>query len=250
MAFRTGVLGKKLGMTSIFTATGDRAPVTAVHAGPCVVLDKITPDKNGYAAVKLGFGEKPLRRTKKPELGLFTKAKTNPQRFVREVRLEAADLDKFPEVGQPVPLATVFKAMSYIDVEGTSKGKGFQGVMKRHHMPGFRATHGTHEFFRHGGSIGCRLTPGRVHKGKRMSGLMGNVKCTASDLVVVQVLDDQNLVLVKGAVPGPANGLVLIKGSVKDVKKYIVPRAIKEVESKNPMKASKKGAPQGGTKKA
>jgi len=242
MPFRTGVLGKKLGMTSIFTDKGDRAPVTAVHAGPCVVLDKITPDKNGYAAVKLGFGEKPLRRTKKPELGLFTKAKTTPQRFVREVRLEAADLDKFPEVGQPVPLATVFKAMSYIDVEGTSKGKGFQGVMKRHHMPGFRATHGTHEFFRHGGSIGCRLTPGRVHKGKRMSGLMGNVKCTSSDLVVVKVFEDKDLVLVKGAIPGPANGVVLIKGSVKDVKKYVVPRAVKEVESKNPMKASKKGA--------
>ena len=250
MPFRTGLLGKKLGMTSIFTATGDRAPVTAVHAGPCVVLDKMTPDKHGYAAVKLGFGEKPLRRTKKPELGLFTKAKTNPQRFVREVRLEAADLDKFPEVGQPVPLATVFKAMSYIDVEGQSKGKGFQGVMKRHHMPGFRATHGTHEFFRHGGSIGCRLTPGRVHKGKRMSGLMGNVKCTSSDLVIVKVLEDKNLVLVKGAIPGPANGLVLIKGSVKDVKKYVVPRQIKEVESKNPMKASKKGAPAAGGGKA
>jgi large subunit ribosomal protein L3 len=107
-------------------------------------------------------------------------------------------------------------------------------------------THGTHEFFRHGGSIGCRLTPGRVHRGKRMSGLMGNVKNTASDLVVVKVLEDKDLVLVKGAVPGPANGLVLIKGSVKDVKKYIVPRTIKEVESKNPMKASKKGAPAAG----
>jgi len=243
MPFRTGLLGKKLGMTSIFTATGDRTPVTAVHAGPCVVRDKITPDKHGYAAVKLGFGEKPLRLTKKPELGLFTKAKTAPQRFVREVRVEAGDLEKFPEVGQPVPLATVFKAMSYIDVEGQSKGKGFQGVMKRHHMPGFRATHGTHEFFRHGGSIGCRLTPGRVHKGKRMSGLMGNVKKTAADLVVVSVLDDKDLVLIKGAVPGPANGVVLVKGSVKDVRKYVVPRQIKEIESKNPMKASKKGAP-------
>ena len=96
MAFRTGLLGKKIGITSIFTNTGDRAPVTAVHAGPCVVLDKMTPDKHGYAAVKLGFGEKPLRRTTKPELGLFTKANVPPQRFVREVRLEAADLERTP----------------------------------------------------------------------------------------------------------------------------------------------------------
>jgi large subunit ribosomal protein L3 len=244
MPFRTGLLGKKVGMTSIFTATGDRAPVTAVHAGPCVVLDKITPDKNGYAAVKLGFGEKPLRRTTKPELGLFTKAKTTPQRFVREVRLEAGDLEKFPEVGQPVPLATVFKALSYIDVEGTSKGKGFQGVMKRHHMPGFRATHGTHEFFRHGGSIGCRLTPGRVHKGKRMSGLMGNVKNTASDLVVVKVLDDKNVVLVKGAIPGARNGYVVIRNAKKKtgVKVKLKGQGEPEVKSKNPMKASKAGA--------
>jgi len=248
MAFRTGVLGKKLGMTQVFTATGDRAAVTAIHAGPCFVIDKRTPDKHGYAAVKLGYAEKPLRLTKKPELGPFTKANVPPQRFVREVRVEAADLEKF-EVGKAVALTDVFKAMSYVDVEGRSKGKGFQGVMKRHHMPGFRSTHGTHEFFRHGGSIGCRLTPGRVHKGKRMSGLMGNVKNTSADLVIVQVLGDKDLVLVKGAVPGGANGLVLIKGSVKDVKKYVVPRQIKEVESKNPMKASKKGAPAAANKK-
>ena len=196
MAFHTGLLGKKLGITSIFTTTGDRTPVTAVHAGPCVVLDKMTPDKHGYAAVKLGFGEKPLRRTKKPELGLFTKANVPPQRFIREVRLEAADLDKF-EVGKAVPLTTVFAPLSYIDVEGTSKGKGFQGVMKRHHMPGFRATHSTHEFFRHGGSIGCRLTPGKVHKGKRMGGHMGDVKKTVQNLVVLEVDDAQNLLLIR-----------------------------------------------------
>ena len=248
MAFRTGLLGKKLGMTSIFTTTGDRAPVTAVHAGPCVVLDKITPDKNGYAAVKLGFGEKPLRRTKKPELGLFTKAKTSPQRFVREVRLEAGDLEKFPEVGQPVPLTTVFKAMSYIDVEGTSKGKGFQGVMKRHHMPGFRATHGTHEFFRHGGSIGCRLTPGRVHKGKRMGGHMGDVKKTVQNLVLLEIDDTQNLLLIQGSIPGGKNGYVVVRNAKKKagVKVKLKGQGEAEVKSKNPMKASKAG----GTTKA
>ena len=143
----------------------------------------------------------------------------------------------------------VFKVGDVIDVVGTTKGKGYQGVMKKHRMAGDSMTHGTHEFFRHGGSIGCRLTPGRVHQGKRMSGRMGGVKSTASDLVVVKVLDDKDVVLIKGAVPGPANGLVLVKGSVKDVRKYIVPRQVKEAESKNPMKASKKGAPQGGGKK-
>jgi large subunit ribosomal protein L3 len=243
MAFRTGLLGKKLGMTSIFTATGDRAPVTAVHAGPCVVLDKITPDKHGYAAVKLGFGEKMLKRTTKPELGLFTKASVAPQKFVREVRLEAADLDKF-EVGKTVPLSTVFQPLSYIDVKGTSKGKGYQGVMKRHHMPGFRSTHGTHEFFRHGGSIGCRLTPGRVHKGKRMSGHMGDVKRTVQNLVLLEIDETNNLLLIQGSIPGARNGFVVIRNAKKKagMKVKFKGQGEAEVKSKNPMKASKAGA--------
>src|SRR4029079_19188608 len=126
------------------------------------------PDKHGYAAIKLGFGEKPLRVAKKSEIGTFKKVGLVPHLYVREIRVDAADLDKY-EVGKPVSLDAVFKPMSYIDVTGKSKGKGYQGVVKLHHMPGFRASHGVHEFFRHGGSIGCRLTPGRVHKGKRMS---------------------------------------------------------------------------------
>jgi large subunit ribosomal protein L3 len=248
MAFRTGLLGKKLGMTSIFTATGDRAPVTAVHAGPCVVLDKMTPDKHGYAAVKIGFGEKMLKRTTKPELGLFTKANVAPQRYVRELRLEAADLDKF-EVGKTIPLSTVFAPLSYIDVEGTSKGKGFQGVMKRHHMPGFRATHGTHEFFRHGGSIGCRLTPGRVHKGKRMGGHMGDVKRTVQNLVLLEIDEPNNILLIQGSVPGARNGFIVIRNAKKKagVKVKFKGQGEAEVKSKNPMKASKAGA---GTAKA
>jgi large subunit ribosomal protein L3 len=260
MPFRTGLLGKKLGMTSIFTATGDRAPVTAIHAGPVLVIDKITPDKHGYAAVKLAFGEKPLKRTKKPELGQFSKHQLAPQRFVREVRCEPADLDKF-EVGKPVELATVFKAMSYIDVEGTSKGKGFQGVMKRHHMPGFRASHGTHEFFRHGGSIGCRLTPGRVHRGKRMGGHMGDVKKTVQNLVLLEIDEANHLLLVQGAVPGGKNGYVVVRNAKKKagMKVRLRGQGEAEVKSKNPMKASKAGgtgaakpaakAPAGGAKK-
>jgi len=127
-------------------------------------------------------------------------------------------------------------------VVGITKGKGYQGVMKLHKMAGDTDTHGTHEFFRHGGSIGCRLTPGRVHKGKRMSARMGTNHFTSSDLVVVKILEDKNVVIVKGSVPGPINGIVVLKGSTKNVKKYIVPQIQREVEAKNPMKASKKAA--------
>jgi large subunit ribosomal protein L3 len=244
-----GLLGRKIGMTQAFHDDGSALGVTVVSVGPCVVVGKRTVEKHGYSAVQLGFEEvavnprTQLPRMAAPERGYFKKAAIEkPLRHLREVRLEPKELEKY-EIGKVLRASDVFKAGDVIDVVGTSKGKGYQGVMKRHRMAGDSATHGTHEFFRHGGSIGCRLTPGRVHKGKRMSGLMGNVKKTAADLVVVSVLDDKDLVLIKGAVPGAANGIVLVKGSVKDVRKYVVPRQIKEIESKNPMKASKKGAP-------
>ena len=249
MPYRTGVLGKKLGMTSLFMANGDRTPVTAIQAGPCVVVDKMTPDKHGYAAVKLGFGDKPLRVAKQAEIGLFKKAGQTPHRFVREVRVEPADLDKY-EIGKPVTLSTVFSPMSYIDVTGTSKGKGYQGVMKRHHMPGFRASHGTHEFFRHGGSIGCRLTPGRVHKGKRMSGHMGDVKRTVQNLVLVEIDAEENILLVRGSVPGGKNGLLIVRNAKKKagLKVKVRGQSEQQEKSKNPMKASKAGAAGGGKK--
>jgi large subunit ribosomal protein L3 len=248
MSLRMGLLGRKIGMTQVFH-DGNALGVTAVSLGPCVVVGKRTPDKHGYAAVQLGFEELAVRHVTRPEGGFFKKSGVDKAlRHLREVRLDPKELDKY-EVGKVLRATDVFKEGDVVDVTGTTKGKGYQGVMKKHRMAGDTMTHGTHEFFRHGGSIGCRLTPGRVHKGKRMSGLMGNVKNTASDLVVVKVLADKDLVLVKGAIPGPANGLVLIKGSVKDVKKYIIPRTIKEVESKNPMKASKKGAPAAGAAK-
>ena len=243
MSYRTGVLGKKLGMTQVFNANGDRTAITAIMAGPCVVVDKLTPDKHGYAAVKLGFGEKPLRVAKKAEIGVFKKAGLTPQRWVREVRVEAADLDKY-EVGKPVSLATVFQAMSFVDVTGRTKGKGYQGVMKRHHMPGFRATHGTHEFFRHGGSIGCRLTPGRVHRGKRMSGHMGDVKATVQNLVLLEIDTENNLLLIQGSVPGGKNGVVMVRNAKKKAGTQAKFRSYVEAQekSKNPMKASKAGA--------
>ncbi len=243
MSLKMGLLGRKIGMTQVFHEDGSALGVTAVSVGPCTVVGKRTDAKHGYSALQLGFEELPVRLATRPETGFYKKAGVEKvMRVLREVRVTPQDLEKY-EVGKILKADDVFKVGDVVDVVGTTKGKGYQGVMKRHKMKGDSATHGTHEFFRHGGSIGCRLTPGRTFKGKRMSGLMGNVKNTSADLVVVQVLADKDLVLVKGAVPGGANGLVLIKGSVKDVKKYIVPRQIKEVESKNPMKASKKGAP-------
>jgi large subunit ribosomal protein L3 len=249
MSLKMGLLGRKIGMTQVFHEDGTALGVTAVTVGPCVVVGKRTPDKHGYAAVQLGFEETPVRLVNRPDAGYIKKAGLEKTpRVLREVRLNPQDLDSY-EVGKVLRATDVFKVGDVIDVVGTTKGKGYQGVMKKHRMAGDSATHGTHEFFRHGGSIGCRLTPGRVHKGKRMSGRMGGVQSTASDLVVVKVLDDNDVVLIKGAIPGGPNGLVLVKGSVKDVRKYIVPRQVKEAESKNPMKASKKGAPQSGGKK-
>ena len=249
MSLKMGLLGRKLGMTRVFHEDGTALGVTAVALGPCVVVGKRTTDVHGYSALQLGFEETPARLVNRPDAGVSKKAGLEKTpRVLREVRLNPKDLDSY-EVGKVLRANDVFKIGDVIDVVGTTKGKGYQGVMKKHRMAGDSATHGTHEFFRHGGSIGCRLTPGRVHKGKRMSGRMGGAKCTSSDLIVVKVLEENDVVLIKGAVPGPANGLVLVKGSVKDVRKYIVPRQVKEAESKNPMKASKKGAPQGGSKK-
>ena len=242
MSLKMGLLGRKLGMTQVFHEDGTALGCTVLALGPCVVTAQRSPDKNGYSAVQLGFEAVPQRLANKSDLGYSKKVGIDQTpRFLREVRLEAADVAKF-EVGKVLKASDVFKAGDVVDAVGVTKGKGYQGVIKRHKMKGFRATHGTHEFFRHGGSIGCRLTPGRTHKGKRMTGHMGDRNYTAADLVVVQVLEDKDVIIVKGAVPGGRNGLVLLKGSSKDVKKYVVPRPIKEVESKNPMKASKKGA--------
>jgi large subunit ribosomal protein L3 len=223
-----------------------------VKAGPCFVVGQRTADKDGYTAVQLGFGdarkigEQNIADVGRPAAGYFGKRNVWPQRFVREVRISAKDAEAY-EVGKPVDLAQLFKRGDFIDVEGTSKGKGYQGVMKRHHMPGFRATHGTHEFFRHGGSIGCRLTPGRVHKGKRMSGHMGDVRRTVQNLVVMEVVADQNLLLLRGAVPGANGGYLVMRGAKKRFGQTWKPRQeVQEVQPKNPMKASKAGQTGGG----
>jgi large subunit ribosomal protein L3 len=242
MSLKMGLIGRKLGMTQVFHEDGSASGCTVLELGPCVVTAQRTLAKDGYTAVQLGFDKKLVRKVRRPEAGQWKKINLeHAPRYVKEVRLDPDALAGY-EVGKVLSANDVFKIGDVVDVVGVTKGKGFQGVMKLHRMSGFKRSHGVHEYYRHGGSIGCRLTPGRVFKGKRMPRHMGNARCTESDLIIVKLIEDKNLVLVRGGVPGPAGGIVLLRGSIKDVKKYILQQVQKETTSKNPMKASKKAA--------
>ena len=229
MAVRMGLLGKKIGMTQSFNEKGEWTALCAIEAGPCVVLEVMSLEKHGYTAIRLGFDEAKARNVSKPRAGQFARANTTPKRFVREIRLTPEEAAKF-ELGQSVNVGEVFKAGDIIDVTGTSKGKGFQGVMKRHHYHGTRATHGTHEVFRHGGSIGCRLTPGRVWKGKPMPGQMGNKRVTVQNVKVVEVLEDRNLLLLSGGIPGSPESYVMVHQGIKHAPRPFVARPAVEPE--------------------
>jgi len=241
MALRIGLLGKKLGMTQVFADDGEAVAVTVIQAGPCHVVGTRTVERDGYTALVLGFEEKPLRLANKPELGMAKAIGGKPVRFVREIRLAAEEVAKF-QVGQVIGPKDVFADNIPVDVEGTSKGKGYQGVIKRHHMKGGRNSHGNHEYFRHGGSIGCRLTPQRVHKGKRMAGQMGNETKTVQNLQLFKILGDENCILVRGAVPGATNGYVVVTKASSRAVYQRKGMGKEEVRSKNPLKASKKAA--------
>lgn len=208
-----GLLGRKVGMTQMFRDDGDVIPVTVLEVGPCAVIQIKTPEKDGYYAVQLGFKDKKKSRVSKPEAGHFGKAKTPVKYFVQEIRLDEKTAQGY-EVGQ-ILTADLFKAGDRVDVSGTSIGKGYQGVMKRHNFAGKDAAHGTHEFFRHGGSIGNRSDPGKVFKNKKMPGHMGAENCTVQNLEIVSVEPETNYVLVRGAVPGSKNGYITVKASVK-----------------------------------
>ena len=240
MALKIGLLGKKIGMTQVFAEDGEAVPVTVIQTGPCHVVGTRTAERDGYSAVVLGFDEKPVRLASKPEMGAM-KDGAKPQRFIRELRLPAEEVAKY-QVGQVLGPSDVFKDNSPIDVEGTSKGKGYQGVIKRHHMSGMTRAHGTHEYFRHGGSIGCRLTPQRVHKGKRMAGQMGNEKVSIQNLQLLRIVADDNVILVRGAVPGAANDYVVVTNAATRTAYKRKGVGKEEVRSKNPLKASKKAA--------
>ena len=206
-----GVLGTKLGMTQVFADDGKMVPVTVVEAGPCVVTAVRTPDADGYAAVQLGYGEVDPRKVNKPEAGHFMKAGVTPRRYLVELRTDdASDYT----LGQEVTAET-FAPGELVDVTARSKGKGFAGVMKRHGFKGLSASHGTQRKHRAPGSIGGCATPGRVFKGVRMAGRMGGVRTTSPNLTLHGVDTNRGLLLIKGAVPGPSGGLVLVRSAVK-----------------------------------
>ena len=207
-----GILGHKLGMTQVFDASNRVVPVTVVAAGPVVVTAVRTQDKDGYNGVQFAFGAIDPRRVNKPETGHFTKAGVTPRRHLGELRTDAVD---GYEVGQELTAEQVFEAGAVVDVTGTSKGKGTAGVMKRHGFAGLGAGHGVHRKHRSPGSIGGCSTPGRVFRGLRMAGRMGNTTVTTQNLTVHAVDTDKGLLLIKGAVPGPKGGLVMVKTAVK-----------------------------------
>ena len=208
---RKGVLGEKLGMTQVFDDEGRIVPVTVVQAGPCVVTQLRSQEKDGYSAVQLGFGQIDPRKVNKPRTGHFEKAGVTPRRYLVELR--ADDTTEY-ELGQEIT-ASVFEAGQKIDVTGTSKGKGTAGVMKRHGFKGLGASHGTQRKHRSPGSIGGCATPGRVFKGLRMAGRHGNARTTVQNLTLHAVDAEKNLLLIKGAVPGPNGAVVLVRDAVK-----------------------------------
>lgn len=206
-----GVLGKKLGMTQVFDANNKMVPVTVVEAGPCVVTQIRTPEKDGYSAVQIAFGAIDPKKITKPLAGHFAKAGVTPRRSVAELRtLDTTSYSVGQELG-----ATVFAAGELVDATGTSTGKGTAGVMKRHGFHGLSSSHGVDRKHRMPGSIGACSTPGRVFKGMRMAGVMGGVRVTTQNLVVHSVDAERNLLLIKGSVPGPDGQLVFIRSAAK-----------------------------------
>ena len=208
----TGLIGRKIGMTQFYSAEGNVVPVTVVETGPCIVVQKKEPSRDGYTALQVGFGSKKAQRVNKAEQGHMAKAGKGAFEVLREFRLD--DVSGY-EVGQEIKAADLFKVGDLIDVAGISKGHGFTGVIKRWSFAGFPGSHGTHEYFRHGGSIGNRSYPGRVRKGKKMAGHWGNEQIATQNLLVVDIRAEENLMFVRGAVPGAKQGVVILRPAVK-----------------------------------
>lgn len=208
------LLGRKLGMTQIFTEAGERVPVTVLRAGPCVVVQKKTPERDGYAALQLGFEERKPKHTTKPLAGHFARAGVAPKRFLFEVRVAPEELERF-EIGQELRVTDAFREGQRVDVTGRTKGRGFTGVIKRWNFSLLGRSHGTHEYFRHGGAVSSGTFPGRIWKGKKMAGRYGNERVTILGLRVERVDAERNLVFVRGAVPGHRNGVVRIRPAVR-----------------------------------
>ncbi len=208
---KKGLIGKKIGMTQIFDEKGNMIPVTVIEAGPCAVVQKKTTENDGYEAVQIGYGDKKVSRVNKPMAGHFKKADVAPKKVLKEFRL--ADTSSL-NVGD-ILKADIFAAGEYVDVVGTSKGKGTAGVIKRWNFSRLKETHGTGPVSRHGGSLGMCSDPSRVYKGKKMAGHLGSERVTVQNLSVVKVDSENNLIAIKGSIPGPKGGIVVIADSVK-----------------------------------
>lgn len=208
----TGLIGRKVGMTQFYNAEGNLIPVTVVETGPCVVVQKKQTSTDGYDALQVGFGSKKAQRVNKAAQGHMAKAGKGAFEILKEFRVK--DVGSY-ELGQEIKAADLFKVGDRIDVSGISKGHGFAGVIKRWSFGGFPGSHGTHEYFRHGGSIGNRSYPGRVRKGKKMAGHWGNEKVSTQNLEIVDIRADENLLLVRGAVPGAKRAVVILRPATK-----------------------------------
>ena len=206
-----GVLGRKLGMTQIFQEDGTVVPCTVIEARP-VVVGKRTKEKDGYDALVFGMDDAREKHVRKPNAGSFKKAGVAPKRILRELRCSAEHAAKF-ELGKEVSVTDVFEEGQFVDVQGVMKGRGFSGVVRRHHFAGNVQTHGTHEYRRHGGSIGQRKTPGRTFPGMRMPGQHGNWTVSVMNQKIVKLVPEQGLVLVDGGVPGARNAVVVVRGA-------------------------------------
>jgi large subunit ribosomal protein L3 len=217
-----GVLGQKLGMTSVFDEDGNQIAVTVIATTGNTVVGKRTEERDGYTALVLGYGERRTKTLSKPVIGQFKKhglveeknGREVVKRHVREFRVDNAELDTLA-VGDDVDASQLFAAGELVDVVGTSKGRGFAGVMKRHNFRGGKATHGVHEYYRHGGSIGMCAWPARVFKNKKMPGQEGNKRTTIQKVTLVAARPEDGLILVRGGVPGPKGGLVMVKKAIK-----------------------------------
>ena len=211
MKMQKGIIGKKIGMTQIFDETGKVVPVTVVEAGPCVVVQKKTVENDGYAALQLGYGDVKVQRVNKPMKGHFDKADVACKKELKEFRLDDCDA---LNVGDIIK-ADTFAVGDAIDVVGTSKGKGFAGAIKRHNHHRLKETHGTGPVHRQAGSMGACSSPSRIYKGKGMAGHMGAEQVTVQNLEIVKIDTENNLIAIKGAIPGPKGGIVYIVDSVK-----------------------------------
>ncbi len=208
---KKGLIGKKIGMTQLFDENGKVIPVTVVEAGPCTVVQKKTVENDGYAAVQVGYGDIKITRVNKPEAGHFKKANVAPKKVLREFRLEDTDALNVGDVLK----ADVFAAGDRVDVVGTSKGKGTAGAIKRWNFSRLKESHGTGPVARHAGSLGACSDPSRVYKGKKLAGHLGAERVTIQNLDVVKVDVENNLIAIKGAIPGPKGGIVILADTVK-----------------------------------